>query len=365
MFGFLKIAGIFVLCAVAYLLLWPVPIEPEAWLAPQTQGYQGDFARNHKLDDFEALTLGELHGPEAVVVASDGAIYATSHEGWLVKWEPGDTLATPWVDLGGRPLGLDFDQAGNLWVANAYLGLQKVTPQGLVTTEVTKVDGLEVLYADDVAVTQTGNIIFSDASTRFAPIDAGGTLEASVLDILEHSDNGRVIEYNPASGVAKTLLSQLTFANGVALDSAGEFLLVAETGEYRVHKFWLTGPKQGQKEIVIDNLPGFPDNITRGLNGRFWVGITAPRSQVVDDLADKPFLRKMVQRLPPFMRPQAQNYGMVIALDGQGAVLANLQSPMGLVFTTTGAAETDEFLYVSSLNAPFLARYEKAKLSID
>ena len=38
-----------------------------------------------------------------------------------------------------------------------------------------------------------------DASTRFAPKDWGGTFEASVLDILEQSATGRVLEYDPAS----------------------------------------------------------------------------------------------------------------------------------------------------------------------
>jgi len=222
-----------------------------------------------------------------------------------------------------------------------------------------------LLFADDVAITPGGTVIFSDASTRFSPIDAGGTLEASILDLMEHSDNGRVIEYDPASGDAKTILSGLTFANGVAVDPAGDFLLVAETGEYRIHKLWLNGLNKGQQEVIIDNLPGFPDNIVTGQNGRFWVGLTAPRSPIVDDLAGKPFVRKMVQRLPANMRPQAEHYGMVIAIDAQGKVLANLQSPNGRVFTTTGAVESNEFLFVTSLTAPFLAKYNKSDLGID
>jgi len=64
----LKILGIFVLCAVAYLTLWPVPIDPVKWQAPKAIGFQGDFSENDKLDDFDALTMSDLHGPEAAAV---------------------------------------------------------------------------------------------------------------------------------------------------------------------------------------------------------------------------------------------------------------------------------------------------------
>ena len=51
-----------------------------------------------------------------------------------------------------------------------------------------------------MVVAQNGKMYFlSDASTRFAPKDWGGTFEASVLDILEQASTGRVIEYDPAT----------------------------------------------------------------------------------------------------------------------------------------------------------------------
>ena len=361
----LRTLGIILLCAFGYLFLWPVPVEPVAWEAPKDRGFVDEFAPNQKLESFTRLTLGELHGPEAAVHKSDGVLYATTHEGWIIRWAQDQVDAEKWVDLGGRPLGLDFDAAGNLWVANAYSGLQKVTADGKVELVLTEVDGVALRYADDLAVTPDGKIYLSDASTRFAAEDAGGTLEASLLDILEHSDNGRVIEYDPATGASKTVMQGMTFANGVAADPAGRFILVAETGEYKVLKFWLKGDKQGQTETIIDNLPGFPDNIHTGKNGRFWVGFASPRSKPVDDLAGKPFLRKVVQRLPPFMRPQPVHYGAVFAIDEEGKVLENLQAPDGSVYTTTGVAEADEVLYVTSLTAPFLAKYQKKDLGVD
>ena len=51
-----------------------------------------------------------------------------------------------------------------------------------------------------VVVAPDGTIYFTDASTRFAPAQWGGTYEASVLDIMEQSATGRVLAYDPATG---------------------------------------------------------------------------------------------------------------------------------------------------------------------
>lgn len=48
-----------------------------------------------------------------------------------------------------------------------------------------------------VVVAKSGKIYLSDATTRFAPKDWGGTFEASILDIMELSSTGRILEYDP------------------------------------------------------------------------------------------------------------------------------------------------------------------------
>ncbi len=350
---------ILLLCiVVAYLLWWPVPIKPQAWDAPLSNGFIDDFAVNTELDNFEALTLDGLTGPEAVVQGPDGYLYATSHEGWILRWLE-NQAPTRWVKLAGRPLGVAVDALSNVWVASADIGLLKITPQGNVSTELIEVDGLALKYADDLDIADNGKIYLSDASTKFFSADWGGTLEASLLDIMEHGGQGRVIEFDPASGKAKTIKSGLNFANGIAIDPAQEFVLVVETGSYRVWKLWIAGTRVGQEEILIANVPGFPDNIHVGKQGRFWVGLAAPRSAILDKLSSKPKLRKVVQRLPAFIQPKVRPYGAVFAVDKNGQLVNNKQSPSGQVYTTTGVAETDDYLYITSLTAPFLARIKK------
>ena len=357
----LSAAVVTVGAALIYLFTWPVPIEPQAWSAPEAPELTGVYAVNSRLAGFESMAIDDLHGPEAVVTDANGNGYATTHEGWIIRWAANNREAKRWVDAGGRPLGLDLGPDGNLWVANAYLGLQRIDPAGNLVLETDTADGVAIRYADDVVVSRAGptagKVYFSDASTRFAAEDAGGTLQASLLDIMEHVPNGRILEFDPVTRTTRTIMRELSFANGVTMDPEGQFLLVCETGSYRIWKHWLAGPNAGTSEVIADNLPGFPDNIHRGLNGRYWVGLTSPRSALLDGMDDQPWKRRLTQRLPAFMRPSVVPYGHVLAIDADGRVLLSLQDPAGAYPATTGAWETEQYLYVSSLIAPVLARY--------
>ncbi len=67
--------------------------------------------------------------------------------------------------------------------------------------------------------------------------------------------------------------------------------------------------------MLLDNLPGYPDNLMRGRDGRIWVGLFKPRNPAADGLSEKPFLRKILLRLPRFLLPLGKPYGHVFAFD--------------------------------------------------
>jgi hypothetical protein len=54
--------------------------------------------------------------------------------------------------------------------------------------------------------------------------------------------------------------------------------------------------------------------------------------------------------LPAFLRPKAQRYGHIVAINDLGSVVFNLQDPLGVYGQTTGALEVGDKLYVSSLH---------------
>lgn len=344
----LAIAGILFVAALLYLLLWPVPIDPVAWEAPEDLGLVDPFGPDDRLARAKSIDLGDYEGPEDLSRGTDGQYYATVEDGLVIRIDAnGDVHA--FAQVGGRPLGIETAADGSLLVANAYLGIQRVSLDGSVETMLAAVDGRPLVYADDLAIAGDGTIYFSEASTRHGAESSGGSYEASLLDIMEHGGHGRIIAYDPASGEAEVVIAGLQFANGVAISDDQRYLLVAETGAYRILKHWLQGPAAGTTEVIIDNLPGFPDNINNGLNGRFWIGLVAPRIASLDALSTRPFLRKIVQRLPGIMRPRALPSSHVIAITGDGLVLMNLQDPAARFASLTGVLETRDALYLTAL----------------
>ncbi len=349
---------------ILYFIAWPVSVDPVAWIAPPNPGYTGPFAVNEHLKGIETFTIADNHGPEDIALDAQGRIYAATHEGKIVRLGPDGSNPENWVDTKGRPLGIDFDRQGNLIVADAFRGLLSITPDGTISELATTADGIPIRYADDVDVAADGKIYFSDASTKFGAKESGGTYEASLLDLMEHGGHGRLIVYDPMTHLAKTLLDSLNFANGVAVSHDQSYVLVNETGGYRTIRFWITGQKKGQFETFIDSLPSFPDNISTGHNGRYWIAFVSPRNPLLDNLSSKPFMRKVVQRMPAFLRPKAVAYGHIIAVNDTGKVVVDLQDPDGSYPINTSVTETNEYLYIGSLVAPVLGRIEKEKIGL-
>lgn len=356
--------GLSLTVVAVYLLVWPVPVTPVAWQAPVAPDYVGPFARNDRLKALELLPIGDNHGPETVALDGEGRIYAATHEGRIVRLQADGSNPENWVTTRGRPLGIRFDTAGNLLVADALRGLIRIAPDGTLTVLATEADGKPILYANSVDVAADGKVYFSDASTKFGAGQWGGTYPASLLDILEHGGHGRLLVYDPDARKATVLVAGLNFANGVAIGHDQSYVLINETGMYRVLRHWIAGARRGRTEPLIENLPGFPDNLSTGLNGRFWLALISPRNKLLDQLSGAPFARTLIQRLPTFLRPKAVAYGHVVAIDEAGKVLLSLQDPDGTYRLTTGAVEARDHIYVGSLVMPSLGRMPKAKAGL-
>jgi sugar lactone lactonase YvrE len=281
-------------------------------------------------------------GPEDVVIDEEGQIFTGIEDGRILKLDPDGGVETV-ADTGGRPLGVELSGDGRLVVCDAYRGLLRVNPaDGKVETLVDTIDGDRLRLCDNSAVGPDGAIYFSDSSRRFG-------LDNWRADLLEHSGTGRLLCRKP-NGEVEVLADGLQFANGVALASDGSFVAVAETGAYRISRVWLTGPNAGKHDVLTDNLPGFPDNISTGTGGRLWVAIASPRNPMLDWAhARSPLLRKAIWALPHQWQPQPKRTAWVLAVDATGKIVADLQATDNQYHMVTGVREHDGRLYLGSL----------------
>ena len=356
----LAIAGALLAVVLLYLLAWPVPIDPVSWDAPVDRGLVEPFLQNDQLAAATAIDLGTFEGPEDATIGADGRLYATTSDGHILRIDSGQV--GEFTFAGGRPLGIETGRDGSFVVANAHIGLQRIDRTGNVLTVLNEFNGEPLYDANSLAIAADGTIYFSVSSRKFGAKKFHGSYEASLLDILEHGGQGLLLAFDPSSGETAVVLENLNYANGVALSPDDSYVLVSETGHYRVLKHWLAGPGQGTTEVLIDNLPGFPDNLKNGLDGRFWLGFAAPRNKLLDQLSDKPLLRKIIQRLPAFLRPKAVPASHVIAFNGEGQILMNMHDPSARFTTLTGVVETDRALYFTTLFGHELPKLDKGAL---
>jgi len=367
---FLLLLGALCVIVLLYLLFWPVPISPQAWTPLPAPPLSGPYEQNSKLAGVERLVLvpsGEGFAPEDVALDAENRIYAGLDDGRIMRLQADGTRPEVFSDTHGRPLGLIFDSAGNLIVADAIKGLLSISRDGSVTVLTTSADGVAFGCTNDLDVAADGTIYFTDASSKFP-------LSNFTADILEHGPNGRLLAYDPKSKSTRTILSHLSFANGVAVSPDQSFVLVVETGEYRVHRVWRNhGPPQlvavqnstwtgvlkyGQSEIFIDNLPGFPDGITSNGKGKFWLALVTPRDKTLDKLLPHPFLRKVVLRLPKFLQPAPKRYSFILGLDQSGQVTENLQNGSPDCYAQiANAVERGDSLYFGSIGESAVGRY--------
>jgi sugar lactone lactonase YvrE len=338
---------VIVVLSLAYLFLWPVPINPVAWTPPAAPELTGTYAENAELSKIQRLPI-DGNKPEDVAFDAQDRIYCGDDAGRIFRFQPDGTKPELFAQTKGRPLGLAFDPSGNLIVADAVTGLLSVAPNGLLTVLANEAEGLPFKFTNDLDVAADGTIYFTDSS-KFPLTELRD-------DLLEHRPHGRLLSYDPKTGQTKVLLRELYFANGVAVSPDQSFVLINETGTYSVRRYWLRGEKAGTSDTFIDNLPGFPDGISSNGKDTFWLALNR-RLPAVDWLLPHPFIRKIVWRLPLFVQPNPKRFAFVLGLDVNGKVVRNLQDSSPQCFNQiANVVEHKGNLYFGSIGERAIGR---------
>lgn len=205
----------------------------------------------------DVTTLTTLADALGVAVGPDGTLYVSS--GLQIYKVTPTGVATPFAGDGSFasadgnglaasfavPVGLAFDRSGNLYVAEAFGNVRRISPSGDVTTVATSV----VSLGWGIAVGADGNIYVSDFSGSVIRITqagvvtlfAGGIARPASLAVapdgalfVAETDAGTIRRISPA-GVVTTLAAGFNGPTGLAFDADGN-LYVTEVGGNKVRK---------------------------------------------------------------------------------------------------------------------------------
>jgi sugar lactone lactonase YvrE len=386
--------------AILFIPGLPPKIRYESYKITPAKKLEGKLAPNSVLDKAELAYDGKLVGPESIAIR--GKEIYTGVGGKVIRIKDGEikTIAqfgpkhcdegNYWeVETCGRPLGMRFDNKGKLIVADAYLGIFRVDVDTgkfeLLVNADNPINGKEPLLIDDIDVADDDTIYFSDGSTV-------SELYNFVTEFLGTS-TGRLLKYTPVTNISEVLLDKLHFANGVQLSKNDEFVMVCETARSRVVRYYLKGPKAGKHDILIEGLPGLPDNIRPSKNG-YYVSLVVFRDDLHPSLGDifgpLPLIRKLILRLqgllnlfvssveklvPLSIVSKAKHYVgnlalstsvskkvLVVEIDENGNVIGSLQTENGKMAFITEVSVGEEYTYFASFFESKLWRIKTSDL---
>ncbi|GER53077.1 calcium-dependent phosphotriesterase superfamily protein [Striga asiatica] len=383
------LAGIFLLLAV-YCAVDPfdhsamsdfpnfetVKVEMPAWS-------ELPIEKDHEnlLQKSEIKFLNELQGPESMAFDPMGrGPYTGVADGRIVFWD-----GHKWNDFAytsanrsglcdpkpsifgylknehicGRPLGLRFDKkTGDLYIADAYLGLMKVGPEGgLAKSLATEADGIPLRFTNDLDIDEEGNVYFTDSSTNYQ--------RRNFLQLVfTGDDSGRVLKYNPNTKETTVLIRNVQFPNGLSMSKDGSFFVFTEGAIGRLRKYWLKGEKAGTTEVMAI-LPGHPDNVRTNEKGEFWVAIHCRRTIYSHFLGLYTKVRKFWLKLPIpakyhyLMQIGGHMHAAVVKYSSEGEILQILEDRKGKVVRAVSEVEEREGkLWMGSVLMQFVAVYE-------
>jgi ribose transport system permease protein len=308
---------------------------------------------NRNLTDAPPIGIGQIEGAEDCAVGTDGSLYCGDRRGWIWRFrEPGREPGEVFARTGGHPLGHAWEADGSLVVAVGGTGVVRVSLDGdvrLVANRVKRTrgsirDDSAMTFADDLDVTPDGAIWVSDFSTRT-------NLSDYPNEFVETRPNGRVVRIDP-DGSTDIVATNYLFPNGICTAHDGQSILIASSGLFRIDRLWVSGPKAGRLEPLIENLPGYPDNINRASDGNYWMAFLAMRTPMSDLLLRHPSSRlEMTRRLPndEWIVPQL-NVSCVVKFSEAGEILSvNWDSSLEKYPMVTSMKEADGYLYLCGI----------------
>ncbi|HYB99867.1 MAG TPA: hypothetical protein VEC57_12120 [Candidatus Limnocylindrales bacterium] len=204
-------------------------------------------------------------------------------------------------------------------------------------------------FCNDLELSQDGRRIYFSEPFSYEGASMGG---GALVEAVSLAANGRLWRHDLDTGVTRLIAEGYHFIDGVLFDlhpgkAREESVLVSQTPQFRLTRFFIAGARAGTAQVVLDGLGGMPDGLDRDDHGRIWAGLIKERSALLTWLHANAWIKPLFLRLPLERVPQSRRTGVVVlSADGstplyaamyEGPALSNIASavpgPQGVYLT--------------------------------
>lgn len=330
----------------------------------------------------EKIGLGVLNGPESMVWDNAGNLYTSVADGTIRRvdkltgqisvyaYSVTNLSAEDRANCGtsvlyesvcGRPLGLQFDSQENLWVADAYKGILKISRQdpSNVQVIVDSYNGVNFKMPNSLYLTNDEQTLyFTDTSLVYQRLQF-------VSIVVANAPDGRLFKLNLSTNALTVEIDDLRFANGIAAGKNEEFLAVNECSARKIRKYFMKGRKAGTNEVMTEDIGGYNDNIKSDGDGNFYVGLFSFTSDELSAILDYPKLQALTLQFVPPLNTLGliESAGLIKKINSRGKVIEVIQSANASVWSRTAEADVhDGYLYLGSVLNNYIAKIKLTDL---
>jgi len=336
---------------IRFLFLHEPDYVPKAWESYDIRNRSEGFESITPVSEMHTIDISPYSNPETVVY-HDGYLYASVDESKIIRIKEDGSDLKKLLSTDGKILGFEVDDEDTIWFTDVYhSGVYRADSANHYQIE-TVVSGAPLNYPDAICLSKDQSKIYiSDATVVKVKEEKNGAVNASNTDLLAHTMSGRVYCYDLNTKELTEIASGFSFCNGIQLSEDEKYLYVNETSGNRI---WKVNIQNKDKEIFLDALPGFPDNMSERGEGIYWTGFASPENVTYTSLSNKVLLRKVILNLPYHLRNILMNTGdsttTFFAFNEEGEILYYVNTDQFNYGTTTGIIQVNSRLYIHHLN---------------
>ncbi len=336
-------------------------LGPPRTFAPVPESIRSVLAANDSLKSSLLVEMPELPGHDDLIFdEARGVAFASGMDGWIWKLDLRSKKAARWLEAPLNPAGMQFADSrkerilfcasrlgGETYPTTARVGLYEAeTANGQVRPillwlpktdlpsgprvygagegPAATVAGLDATTArafalcNDLAVSKDGSQVFiTEPFVRErAAMGPGAVPEA--IGLFPH---GKLWQLDRNKRTISLVMDGFTFVDGIVLEESDggivESVIISETTNFRIVRAFVSGPRRGQFEVLLADLPGMADGLERDDRGRIWIGIIKRRSGLMNFVHRHPTWKYLLLGLPQNLLPVSREAG-VLVLDRTG-----------------------------------------------